>query len=287
MAELTDVRAGSLATRTIAVETEDPALVRAAVEELGLWSRPNVSFPRGLKALVGFGAHRYGVVDVGTNSVKFHLAERRRTAPGAAGRPRRGDPARRRDRGVGPAPAGADGANDRRDRRDGGRSTANGAEEIAAVGTAGLRRARNSAEFVDAVQARCGVASKSSAARRKPGSRSSPRRPGSSAATGRWSSSRPVAAARSSRSGHEDHVDEQFSVQVGAVRFTERFGLAGAVAGRLTAALGAIASDLARLDGRPVPDELVAIGGAVTNLAAVKHELVTYDPESSRAPCSI
>jgi exopolyphosphatase / guanosine-5'-triphosphate,3'-diphosphate pyrophosphatase len=54
MAELTDVLAGSRATRTIAVEAEDPALVRAAVEELGLWSRPNVSFPRGLKALVGF-----------------------------------------------------------------------------------------------------------------------------------------------------------------------------------------------------------------------------------------
>jgi exopolyphosphatase / guanosine-5'-triphosphate,3'-diphosphate pyrophosphatase len=33
------------------------------------------------------------------------------------------------------------------------------------------------------------------------------------------------------------------------------------------------------LDGRPVPDELVAIGGTVTNLAAVKHGLATYDPE--------
>jgi hypothetical protein len=35
MAELTDVRSGSLATRTIAVEAEDPALVRTAVEGLG------------------------------------------------------------------------------------------------------------------------------------------------------------------------------------------------------------------------------------------------------------
>ena len=51
MAELTDVRAGSRATRTIAVEDKDPALVRSTVEELGLWPRPNVSFPRGLAAL--------------------------------------------------------------------------------------------------------------------------------------------------------------------------------------------------------------------------------------------
>ena len=35
-----------------------------------------MSFPRGLMALVGFGASRFAVVDVGTNSVKFHLAER-------------------------------------------------------------------------------------------------------------------------------------------------------------------------------------------------------------------
>ena len=31
---------------------------------------------RGLKALVGFGARRYAVIDVGTNSVKFHIGER-------------------------------------------------------------------------------------------------------------------------------------------------------------------------------------------------------------------
>ena len=32
---------------------------------------------RGLKAMVGFGAQVFAVIDVGTNSVKFHLAERR------------------------------------------------------------------------------------------------------------------------------------------------------------------------------------------------------------------
>ena len=42
----------------------------------GLASRPNVSFARGLKALVGFGTQRYAVIDVGTNSVKFHVGER-------------------------------------------------------------------------------------------------------------------------------------------------------------------------------------------------------------------
>ena len=39
-----------------------------------------------------------------------------------------------------------------------------------------------------------------------------------------------------------------------------------------------MATDFASLDGRPTPDALVAMGGAVTNLAAVKHGLAVYDP---------
>ena len=52
-AELTEMRTGVLTTRTIAVEDEDPALVRSTVEGLGLWSRPNTSVPRGLAQLLG------------------------------------------------------------------------------------------------------------------------------------------------------------------------------------------------------------------------------------------
>lgn len=52
-AELTKVRSGPRTTLTIAVEDEDPPLVRSTVEALGLWSRPNVSVPRGLIRLLG------------------------------------------------------------------------------------------------------------------------------------------------------------------------------------------------------------------------------------------
>ena len=52
MAELTDIRAGDRSIRTVAIESEEPARVLAAVRELGLSSRPNVSVPRGLEALV-------------------------------------------------------------------------------------------------------------------------------------------------------------------------------------------------------------------------------------------
>lgn len=52
MAELTDVRVGPNSTRTIAIESEEPALVIAAVRELGLASRPNVNVPLGLRSLL-------------------------------------------------------------------------------------------------------------------------------------------------------------------------------------------------------------------------------------------
>jgi exopolyphosphatase / guanosine-5'-triphosphate,3'-diphosphate pyrophosphatase len=81
--------------------------------------------------------------------------------------------------------------------------------------------------------------------------------------------------------GQGDHVDEHFSVNVGAVRYTERFGLAGAVTPEVLGdALAAISADLSRIDGRPPPDALVGMGGAVTNLTAVKLGLATYDPDA-------
>jgi exopolyphosphatase / guanosine-5'-triphosphate,3'-diphosphate pyrophosphatase len=80
--------------------------------------------------------------------------------------------------------------------------------------------------------------------------------------------------------GHGRRMDERFSVNVGAVRYTERFGLADAV-GRavLRDVLAAISADLSRIDGRHPPDALVAMGGAVTNITAVKLGLATYDPD--------
>jgi exopolyphosphatase/guanosine-5'-triphosphate,3'-diphosphate pyrophosphatase len=55
ISELSELSADGHATRTIAVELEDPALVSAAVRWLGLDPRENTCMARGLKALVGLG----------------------------------------------------------------------------------------------------------------------------------------------------------------------------------------------------------------------------------------
>jgi len=53
MAEMTEVVADGKRTRTVAIESEDPARVIAGVRKLGLDRFENVNYPRGLKQLVG------------------------------------------------------------------------------------------------------------------------------------------------------------------------------------------------------------------------------------------
>jgi exopolyphosphatase/guanosine-5'-triphosphate,3'-diphosphate pyrophosphatase len=53
VAEVTDVIADGLPVRTVAIEDEDPAKVIAVVRAMGLEGYPNISYPRGLKELLG------------------------------------------------------------------------------------------------------------------------------------------------------------------------------------------------------------------------------------------
>jgi exopolyphosphatase/guanosine-5'-triphosphate,3'-diphosphate pyrophosphatase len=281
MAELTDVRADGASTRTIAIESPDPDRVIAAVREAGLGGRQNVSFPRGLTALVASGPRRYAVVDVGTNSVKFYIGERGadgawRTVVDRSEVTRLGEGLDASGR-LGQRPmertiaAIADMADEAR---------RSGALAIAAVGTAGLRTAQNSAAFLTGVRARCGVPVEVISGDDE--ARIAYR--AATSALGRAGGSVVVFDSGGGSSqftfGHGEHVDERFSVDVGAVRFTERHGLDGAVSEQqLGAAKDAIAAALARLDGRPAPAAVVAMGGTVTNLAAVQHELAPYDPD--------
>jgi exopolyphosphatase / guanosine-5'-triphosphate,3'-diphosphate pyrophosphatase len=280
LAELTDVDTDRYRVRTIAVEAEDPRRVVAALRDLGLATRPNVHFGRALRMLERFGAERFAVIDVGTNSVKFHLSDRRpdgswHSVADRAIVTRLGEGARQTGR-LGSEPmertaeAIAGMAEEARRHRVGA---------IAAVGTAGLRAAANGADFVAAVEARCSVpieviSGEEEAHLAYRAATAALPMPGSCVVfdTGGGSSQFSF--------GEGDRVEEQFSVEVGAARFTEEFGLDGATSPqRLAEARAEMAADLARLDGRPPPDALLGMGGAVTNLAAVRHGLAEYDPD--------
>lgn len=53
MSEMTEVTADGRQTRTVAIESEDPARVIATVRKLGLDVFENINYPRGLKQLIG------------------------------------------------------------------------------------------------------------------------------------------------------------------------------------------------------------------------------------------
>ena len=150
MAELSELRTDEGSTRSLAVESEDPARVLAAVRSLGLAARANVCMVRGLKALIGFGTMRYAVDrrrhELG-QAPRRRAPRRRHVERGR--RPRDRHPARRGPRRDRRPRAGADGADAGRDRGAGRRGARAGAVAIAAVGTAGLRAAANAAEFVE------------------------------------------------------------------------------------------------------------------------------------------
>ena len=280
-AEVSDVVADGRPTRTIAIESEDAAAVIAAVRSVGFGGYVNTSYPKGLRALIDGAPARYAVIDVGTNSVKFHVGER-----DAGGRWRavvdRADLTRL---GEGLEAHGeiAPEALERTAAAIAGmvdEAKALGALAIAAVGTAGLRIARNSDAVVAAIAARTGITVEVIPGEEESRLAYLAVKAGLGLAEGSLVVFDTGGGSTQFTFGQAARVDERFSVDVGAVRYTERFGLSGAVAPEvLREALAAISADLSRIDGRPAPDALVAMGGAVTNITAVKHGLATYDPD--------
>ena len=95
MAEVTDLLVDGVPMRTIAIESEDPDKVIAAVNAAGMQTLVNHNFVRAMTAILADQAARYAVIDVGTNSVKFHVAEQiRRWEMESGRRPGRADPPR-------------------------------------------------------------------------------------------------------------------------------------------------------------------------------------------------
>jgi exopolyphosphatase/guanosine-5'-triphosphate,3'-diphosphate pyrophosphatase len=279
--ELSDVTVDGAKTRTIAVEMEDAAAVVAAVDSLGLSGYVNTNYSRGLAATLSGRPPRYAVLDVGTNSVKFHIAE-----------------------------AGADGTwkavADRAELtrlgeglKEGGSITPEAAARtaaaikgmvdeahkagciaIAAVGTAGLRMAGNSVDVLETIRARTGVKVEIVSGDEEGRLAYLAVRSGLPLATGRLVVFDTGGGSSQFTFGESDQVSERFSVNVGAVRYTERYRLDDAVSSEvLHDAMKAIAADLSRIADRPQPDTLVGMGGAVTNLTAVSYAMADYDPD--------
>ena len=280
MSELSDLVIGTIPVRTIAVESEDREAVLRAVDHLGLADHLNHNFLRAITALLDDRAVRYAVIDVGTNSVKFHIGEladgtwkkildRAEVTRLGEGQPDGGPIQETALERTADAIKGM--VEEARDNR---------VKVLASVGTAALRAASNRDQVVEFIRERTGVevvvisGEEESRLAFLAVKAELGLEPGSMVVfdTGGGSSQFTF--------GVGDAVTEQFSLPVGAVRFTESFGLEGEVSiETLARAREAIAAELGPLDGRARPEAMVGMGGAMTNLTAVSLNMGSYDPD--------
>jgi exopolyphosphatase/guanosine-5'-triphosphate,3'-diphosphate pyrophosphatase len=224
---------------------------------------------------------RFAVIDVGTNSVKFHVGELERdgtwtTVADRAEVTRLGEGLDETGRlGAEPIARTADAIAGMA-----AEAEQDGVEAIAAVGTAGMRIASNAGELVDEVRDRTGIEIEVIPGEEEARLAYVAATSGLGISDGSLVVFDTGGGSSQFTFGAPGRIQEQFSVNVGAARFTERFELDRAVPKEtVIAARQAIAADLSRLDGHETPDVLVGMGGGITTMAAVKHSLERYNPD--------
>ena len=226
---------------------------------------------------------RQAVIDVGTNSVKFHIGER--GADGTWTTVIDRAEVTRLGEGIATTGAIAPAAIERTAAAIAAMTVQAGQlgvglDGVSAVGTMGLRTASNSRAFLDLVEQRCGVAIQIIPGEEEGRLAYLAVQSGLGLGDGTLVIFDTGGGSSQFTFGQGARVDRRFSVNVGAVRYTERFRLDQAVsAAVLQQVIDDMAADLSVLDGVAPPDALVGMGGAVTNLTAVMLGLSKYDPE--------
>jgi exopolyphosphatase/guanosine-5'-triphosphate,3'-diphosphate pyrophosphatase len=224
---------------------------------------------------------RQAVIDVGTNSVKFHVGELQSdgtwtTVVDRAEVTRLGE-------GIRETGAIAPAAIERTALAIAGmtaEAARNRADGVTVVGTMGLRTASNSQALLELVKEQTGQAIEIISGDLESRLGYLAVKSGLGVGDGALVIFDTGGGSSQFTIGRGEQVDRQFSVNVGAVRYTESYHLDLAVSAEaLGLVIKNIATDLADLDGTAHPDVLVGMGGAVTNMTAVMHRLAKYDPE--------
>jgi exopolyphosphatase/guanosine-5'-triphosphate,3'-diphosphate pyrophosphatase len=234
-----------------------------------------------LRCLLGRSPVRYAAIDIGTNSVKFHIAEQSPDGSWArvvdrAEVTRLGEgledsgeiQPRAMERTISAVEAMVSEAR------------SNDVLGIAGVGTAALRIAGNTPVVIESIRDRAGVTVEVVSGEEE----SRLAYLAVSAGVGLDDGSVVVLDTGGGSTqftfGRGRDVDERYSVNVGAVTYTERFGLDSAVDdATIEEVRQALREDFASLDGRAAPEALIGMGGAITNLTAASLSLDPYDPD--------
>ena len=225
---------------------------------------------------------KYAVIDIGTNSIKFHVAEKDANGQWSVAL----DEANISRLGEGLQATGkiSPEAMDRNVRAVVDmvrRAREHKVSEIAAVGTMCLRTAQNAQEFVARVKDACDVTVEIIPGEEEARLAYLAVKSGIGLEKGKLVIFDTGGGSTEFIFGKDEGIEKRFSLNVGAVRYTEHILVSDPVTpDELKNAIAAVKQDFAKdlqFDG--TVDALVGMGGTVTNLSAVKHQLAQYDPD--------
>lgn len=224
---------------------------------------------------------KYAVIDVGTNSIKFHLAEKdaegkwsvvldeaniSRLGEGLQATGNISPEAMQRN-----VEAVSEMAQTAREQ---------GVNDIVAVGTMCLRTAQNAQEFVTRVKDACDLTVEIIPGEEEARLAYLAVKSGIGLQDGQLVIFDTGGGSTEFIFGKGDQIEKQFSLNVGAVRYTEHILCSDPVTQEEAEhAVAEIEKGFTDLTFEDKVDALVGMGGTVTNLSAVKHQLVKYDPD--------
>ncbi len=224
---------------------------------------------------------KYAVIDVGTNSIKFHIAEKNaakawsvvadsvditRLGEGMQSTGKISDEAMTRN-----VKAISDMVHVFWEQD---------VQDIVAVGTMCLRTATNASEFVQRVQQECGITIEVIPGEEEARLAYIAVKSGIGLERGNLVIFDTGGGSTEFIFGKDEQVEKRFSLNVGAVRFTEHVLTSDPVTqAELDQTVAAIEKDFEELQFDGSVDALVGMGGTVTNLSAVKHKMTDYDPD--------
>lgn len=220
------------------------------------------------------------IIDIGTNSIKFHLAEKIgetvKVLKDSNNIARLGEGLKE----TGIIAADALERNGAVVAEFADEARKNGATEVVAVGTMALRTAKNASEFIDLVKERARVDLKVISGDEEARLSYLAVMSGLDIGERNLVSFDTGGGSTEFVYGQGERMLKKFSVNLGAIRITDRFFSHTPVAsGSVEKAESLIEKELRDrgVDGKT--DFLVGMGGTVTSLASVKHRMAEYDPD--------
>jgi len=225
---------------------------------------------------------KYAAIDIGTNSSKFHIAEKdeagqwsvvldesniSRLGEGLQATGKINPKAMERNVNVVSEMA--------------HRAREQEVSDIVAVGTMCLRTARNAQEFVKRVKDACDVTVEIIPGEEEARLAYLAVKSGIGMQKGNLMIFDTGGGSTEFIFGKDAQIKKRFSLNVGAVRYTERILVSDPVTqDELNKTVAAVEQDFVEnLQFEGTVDTLVGMGGNVTNLSAVRHQLAQYDPE--------